>query len=98
MPPPLQRLHHHGTGIVGDDGGQLFQVVVGHVGDVGRLGTETIGVGSLATDAHGEEGTAVEALVEGDDLGLVGPELLDGVAAGQLEGAASFASAPELQK
>ncbi len=82
----LQRLHHHGAGIVGDDGCQLFQIVVGHMGDVGRLGTETVGVGGLATHAHGKEGTTVETLMEGDDLGLVGTKLLDGVTTGQLEG------------
>ncbi|MNR33675.1 hypothetical protein D3C85_1513640 [compost metagenome] len=83
---PLQRLHHHGTGIVGDDRGQLGQIVVGDMGDVGGLGTEAVRVGSLAADADGEEGTAVETLMEGDDLGLVGTELLDGIATGQLEG------------
>ncbi|MNF77315.1 hypothetical protein D3C84_594560 [compost metagenome] len=81
----LQRLHHHGTGIVGDDRGQLGQIVVGDMGDVGGLGTEAVRVGSLAADADGEEGAAVEALMEGDDLGLVGTELLDGVTTGQLE-------------
>ena len=56
------------------------------MGDVGGFRAETVGVGRLAADADGEEGTTVEALVEGDDLGLVGTELVDGVAAGQLEG------------
>ncbi len=56
------------------------------MGNVTGLGTEAIGVGCLATDADGKEGTTVEALIEGDDLGLLLAELLDGVAAGQLEG------------
>ena len=55
------------------------------MGNVTGLGTEAIGVGCLATDADGKEGTTVEALIEGDDLGLLLAKLFDGVAASQLE-------------
>ncbi|MNM70280.1 hypothetical protein D3C81_819060 [compost metagenome] len=81
----LDRLDHHGAGLVGNLCLQRFQVVVGHVADAGDLRTETVGVLRLATDADGEQGTAVEAVHGGDDFVLFRAEAVMGDATGQLE-------------
>ena len=82
----LDRLQHHGAGLVGDGRLQRVQVVVRDMGDALDLRPETIGVLGLATNADGEQGTTVEAVERGDDLVLLRTETVMGDAAGQLEG------------
>ncbi|MNZ65221.1 hypothetical protein D3C78_834080 [compost metagenome] len=56
------------------------------MGDAGDFRTEAIGVLRLATDVHGEQGTAVEAVERGDDLVLLAAITVERDTTGQLEG------------
>jgi hypothetical protein len=81
----LHRLHHHGTGLVGNGGFQRGDIVIRQVRDAFRLGAEAIGIFRLAAHGHGKESPAMEGIGKGNDLDLFRAEFLDGVTTRQLE-------------
>ena len=58
----LDRLQHHGAGLVGNGRFQRRQVVIGDMFDAFDLRAETIGILRLAADRNGEQRAAVEAV------------------------------------
>ena len=81
----LNRLQHHGAGLVGNGGFQRLQIVVRHMGDALNLRPETVGVLRLTADADGEQGTTMETVGSRDDLVLVRAKTVMSDAPRQLE-------------
>ena len=66
----LQRLHHHGAGLVRDRRFERGDIVERQVRDTSRNRLEALGVLGLAADADGEQRASVKGVVERDDLVL----------------------------
>ena len=82
----LHGFEDHGAGLLGNLLFKSGDVVEGEMRDRARTRTEARGVLVLPAHAHREEGAAVEAVCEGDDLVLLFAEVVKGCAARELQG------------
>ncbi|KAF1023951.1 MAG: hypothetical protein GAK37_03202 [Pseudomonas sp.] len=81
----LDRLQHHGAGLVRHCRFQRSQVVIRNVSDAGDFRTKTVGVLRLATHVHGEQGATVKTVQRRDDLVLLAAKTVERHATGQFE-------------
>lgn len=91
------RLDNHRAGARGDRRSHRLDIVIGQMGNALRQRRIITGIFRLAADGDGEQRPAMEGVVEGDDFAFSPPNLSWAYFRASLR-AASFASAPELQK
>ncbi len=82
----LNRLYHHGAGVIVHHRFNRVKIVKRNMHDVGRFRAKAVGVFRLTANGYGKERASVKSVVESDDFGFVRAVARGCIKTRQLEG------------